>query len=217
VLPDRSSRSQQACKALIGEDFGGLVISDRYAGYHWLDVFQQQLCWAHIIRQLSEVSQRPGPPGRLGEKLLAGAREVITVHHRHLHHGTDLEDLQASLDPLRIAIRGLLVDLGRCGHQRSERFARGLLQEYPTLWTFCFTDSVDPTNNAAERALRHTVIMRRIQLDTQPDHGSRWVERVASIRESCRLQSRPVLEYLTAALTASHHGQPIPGLLAHGP
>jgi transposase len=44
------TRSQQAAKALLGEEFGGFVISDRYTGYHFLDVLQQQLCWCHIIR-----------------------------------------------------------------------------------------------------------------------------------------------------------------------
>jgi transposase len=40
-------RSQDAAKALIGEDFGGFAITDRYAGYHFLDILQQQLCWCH--------------------------------------------------------------------------------------------------------------------------------------------------------------------------
>ena len=53
-------RSQQAAKALIGEDFGGFAVTDRYVGYHFLDILQQQLCWAHVIRQLVEVSERKG-------------------------------------------------------------------------------------------------------------------------------------------------------------
>ena len=57
------SRSQAAAKELIGEDFGGFVISDRYAGYHFLDVLQQQLCWAHVIRQLTRSRSETGPPG----------------------------------------------------------------------------------------------------------------------------------------------------------
>ena len=57
------SRSQMAAKALLGEDFGSFIITDRYAGYHWLDVLQQQLCWCHAIRQLVSLSERDGPPG----------------------------------------------------------------------------------------------------------------------------------------------------------
>ena len=57
------------------------VITDPYAGYHWLDVLQQQLCWAHAIRQfteLSELSERSGAPGKLGRKLL-GPFHVIQL------------------------------------------------------------------------------------------------------------------------------------------
>jgi transposase len=66
-------RSQEAAKELLGEDFGGFLISDRYVGYHWLDVLQQQLCWAHVIRQLVALSERQRAPGKLGRKLLKAA------------------------------------------------------------------------------------------------------------------------------------------------
>ena len=62
------TRSARAAKELLGEEFGGFVVSDRYAGYHWLDVLQQQLCWCHVIRQLVEVSEREGATGMLGKK-----------------------------------------------------------------------------------------------------------------------------------------------------
>jgi transposase len=62
------SRSQAAAKALLGEDFGGFVISDRYAGYHFLDVVQQQLCWCHYaelgIRAMSSASSSRSPSAR---------------------------------------------------------------------------------------------------------------------------------------------------------
>jgi transposase len=77
-----ASRSQRAAKALLGEDFGSFVITDRYVGYHWLDVLQQQLCWAHAIRQFTDLSERPGAPGTLGRKLLAAAREVFAAPAR---------------------------------------------------------------------------------------------------------------------------------------
>ena len=70
-------RTQEAAKRLLGEDFGGFVTSDRYVGYHWLDVLQQQLCWAHLVRQLTEISERPGAPGKLGARLLEIAGQVF--------------------------------------------------------------------------------------------------------------------------------------------
>ena len=76
------------------------------------------------------------------------------------------------------------------------------------------------TNNAAERAVRRAVLMRKLQGGTQSEEGSRWIERIQSVRETCRLQGRPVLGWLTQAATAAHHGRPIPTLLpaaAQGP
>lgn len=207
------SRSQAAAKELLGEDFGGFVISDRYAGYHWLDVLQQQLCWSHAIRQLVELSERQGAPGRLGRKLVSTAREVIATHRRYLQDEHGLAWLKAELQPLRERIQALLEQGARSRHQRTANFCAGLLAEQDALWTFCEVPGIDPTNNTAERALRHAVIMRKVQLGTQSEQGNRWIERILSTRETCRLQQRAVLAYLTDAATAAHHGQSAPSLL----
>ncbi|MDQ3247473.1 MAG: IS66 family transposase [Pseudomonadota bacterium] len=207
------SRSQQAAKALLGEDFGSFVVTDRYAGYHWLDVLQQQLCWAHLIRQVTDLSERAGAPGKLGRKLLAGAREVFAVHRDYLQDGHDLAWLKAQLDPCRDRIRELLEQGARGRHPKTARFCSNLLDEYVTLWTFCEIPGIDPTNNAAERALRHGVILRKTQLGTQSESGSRWIERICSVRETCRLQSRPVISYLIDVATAAQQRRPIPTLV----
>jgi transposase len=217
------SRSQQAAKALIGEDFGGFAITDRYAGYHFLDVLQQQLCWAHCIRQLIEISQRNGATGRRGKRLVALAREVIAAHRDYLDNGHEPQSLADRLAPLRAQIRALLEQCAAGRHQRTANFAAGLLEEYEALWTFADVPdlAIDPTNNAAERAVRHPVLMRKLQGGTQSERGSRWIERIQSVRETCRLQDRRVLEWLTHTTTAAHHDRPIPSLLpaaaAHGP
>ncbi|MCA1680526.1 MAG: IS66 family transposase [Actinobacteria bacterium] len=207
------SRSQRAAKDLLGEDFGSFVITDRYVGYHWLDVLQQQLCWAHAIRQFTELSERPGAPGKLGRKLLAGAREVFAAHRAYLQDGHDLAWLKAELDAHRDHIEQLLKQGSRGQHPKTARFCEGLLDEYLALWTFCEVPGIDPTNNAAERALRHAVILRKVSLGTQSERGNRWIERVCSVRESCRLQHRPVIDYLIDVATAAQQRRPIPTLI----
>lgn len=141
----------------MGEDFGSFIITDRYVGYHWLDVLQQQLCWAHAIRQFTELSERQGAPGKLGRKLLAAAREVFAAHRAYLQDDRDLAWLKAELDPCRDRIEQLLKQGARGRHPKTARFCDGLLDEYVALWTFCEVPGIDPTNNAAERALRHAV------------------------------------------------------------
>lgn len=212
-------RSQAAAKELLGAKFGGFVISDRYVGYHWLDVLQQQLCWAHWVRSLIALSERPGQPGKLGRKLLSAARDAVGVHHAHLEHEHDLDWLREQLAPLRTTIKELL-EKGARGHdQKTANYCAGLLEEYDALWTFCDVSDlqIPMDNNAAERALRHAVILRRVQGGTQSDHGSRWIERILSIRETMRLQDRPVLDYLIAAATAARHGQPAPSTTRRRP
>ena len=206
-------RSQAAAKELLGEDFGSFIITDRYAGYHWLDVLQQQLCWCHVIRQLVSLSERHGAPGRLGEKLLADARDVIRAHREYLEAGHELPWLELKLRPLRENIKTLLEHGVRGRDLKTRRFCAGLLEEYDALWTFCEVEGISPTNNAAERALRHAVILRKIQLGTQAEKGNRWIERICTARETCMLQKRSVLAYLIDAATAAHHRQPIPSLV----
>jgi transposase len=182
-------------------------------------VLQQQLCWAHAIRQLVALSERQGAPGKLGRQLLDAAREVIATHRLHLQDDHDLDRLRAQLAPLRAQIQTLLEKGARGRDQKTANFCAGLLAEYDALWTFCDVHDlhIPITNNAAERALRHAVILRRVQGGTQSDQGSRWIERILSIRETMRLQNRSALDYLTQAANPWHTGQPAPSPLAAGP
>ncbi|MGH3631861.1 MAG: IS66 family transposase [Sciscionella sp.] len=214
-------RTQKAAKKLLGENFGGFVTSDRYVGYHWLDVLQQQLCWAHLVRQLTEISERPGAPGKLGTRLLDIAGQVFAIHREHVPAlaGADhpehpeLLALREQLAPLRERFHGLLEQGARGRHAQTARFCAGLLEEYPALWTFCDVPGLSPTNNDAERAMRGPVILRRISGGTQSERGNRWIERILSTLETCRRQGRSAHEYLHDAIDASLHSRPIPTLL----
>jgi transposase len=90
---------------------------------------------------------------------------------------------------------------------------RLLLAADADLWRFVSVPGLEPTNNSAERALRHSVIWRRSSHGTQSDHGSRFVERILTVVETCRQQQRPVFDFLRDALTAYRTGQPAPSLL----
>jgi hypothetical protein len=81
------------------------------------------------------------------------------------------------------------------------------------LWTFGEVEGVDPTNNAAERALRPAVIWRKLSFGTQSSTGSRFVETLLVVVETCRQQQRNVLAHVTHALTALFHNEPAPSLL----
>ena len=70
-------------------------------------------------------------------------------------------------------------------------FARTLEREMGALWTFVVEEGVEPTNNRAERALRFAVLWRKMMQGTYNEKGDRWVERILSVRETCRLRGLP--------------------------
>ena len=80
-------------------------------------------------------------------------------------------------------------------------------------WTFVRCEGVEPTNNAGERALRHAVIWRKLSFGMQSAGGSRFVETMLTVIETCRQQRRNAFDYLTAAVEARLAGQPGPSLL----
>lgn len=80
-------------------------------------------------------------------------------------------------------------------------------------FTFVHVDGVEPTNNAAERALRTAVQWRKIMFGTRSDDGERAVERLLTIARTCQLQQVNALVYLTAAIAAYRRRQAVASLV----
>ncbi len=100
-----------------------------------------------------------------------------------------------------------------CAHPKAQGMCRDILKREPALWTFVWRRGVEPTNNAAERAVRPGVLWRKGSFGTQSAAGSEFVARVLTVVASCRQQQRNVLEYVTAACTAALEGTEAPSLL----
>ncbi len=81
------------------------------------------------------------------------------------------------------------------------------------LWRFLAGEGVEPTNNTAERALRHGVLWRKSSGGTASVWGSRFVSRLLGVVETCRQQGRSVLDFLTSCFEAGLRSQPIPSLV----
>src|SRR5204863_3812768 len=92
-------------------------------------------------------------------------------------------------------------------------FCKELVEHKDNLWTFVDDDRIEPTNNAAEQALRHAVIWRKLSFGTQLATGSRFVERMLTVIETCRRQRRNVFAWLVEAVQAHFEGRPAPSLL----
>jgi transposase len=102
----------------------------------------------------------------------------------------------------------------KCGCSKTAGTCRELLAGEPHLWTFVRVEGVEPTNNDAERALRHGVIYRKTSGGTESEAGSRFVGRMLSVVATCRQQEINVLDYLSRCYQAHLEGQPVPSLLS---
>jgi transposase len=200
-------------RTLLGERFTGIVCSDRWRGYDYLDPTRRQLCWAHLLRDFTAHSEGMAEQQKFGDRGLRIARELFAAWASY-QADADRARLQAQTAPLQQELRQLLEHAARKSSRTKyhRQFAKNLLNRWPALWTFTHTDGVEPTNNHAERGLRGAVIYRKLSLGSQSDQGERTIERLLSASITCRLQKRPLFAYLTDVLTASIRGDPIPAL-----
>jgi transposase len=207
VAPDRHERE---AVALLGENFEGIVGSDRWWAYRGFDPGKRQVCWSHLIRDLTAHAEGLAAQKEFGEQGLDIARRLFCAWGRFQEH-SDRRRLKREVAPLKRELAALL-RRGSKGRRNKLTwgFSKNLLKVWPALWTFTEIDGVEPTNNVAERALRGPVIYRKLSLGSQSERGERTIERLLSVSVTCRLQGRSLFGYLADALGARVRGDPAP-------
>lgn len=199
-------RSTESARTALGADFAGILVSDRYGAYAWVEAQRRQLCWAHLLRDFAKIAERSGESGRIGDELVALAQRMFRFWH-WVRDGTLSRDMfVCHMQFLRHRIETLLRQGADGNHAETARTCRNLLQWRSALWTFIDTPGVEPTNNLAERTLRSFVIWRNISFGTQSARGSRYIERIMTVTGSCKLQGRNLLGFMTQAIQA-HWGK----------
>jgi transposase len=195
----QASRNKMAFAALI-ERWAGLLVSDGYGVYqHW--GHGRQTCLAHLIRRARGLAERRDP------ELAWFGRRVMTELQRLVHW--------AQAPPTSGEVQTWyarmvhLIDQYCARRDEAGTLARTLDRELGALWTFVVEEGVEPTNNRAERALRFAVLWRKLMQGTYNEKGDRWVERILSLRETCRLRDIPTFPILVEAVTCSFNGQPL--------
>ena len=186
------NRSKRAFEDLIA-DWQGILISDSYGLYRsWANA--RQSCLAHLIRKAKGLSERKKPDIR-------SFGNIITASLQKLSHFATAPPGSHEWTEF---YRHLLFALSLYENDKSDagRLARQILREIDSLWTFLEHEGVEPTNNRAERALRFAVLWRKRSLGTQSEKGNRWVERILSLKETCRLQAKSTFQVLLDCIRA---------------
>jgi transposase len=208
-------RGKAQLQTLLDVTFTGRVTSDRLAAYNGILTARRQVCWAHRIRNLRSRVEAKGRWQADAAALLALADLVFAVWDRFRAGAIDRTTLQAMLQPIQQAMWERMQVVQHDGHYLSS-LCQELLRLWDALWTFAEVAGIEPTNNAAERALRPAVLWRKGSDGTQSDGGSRFVERMLTVSATCQQHERPLVPYLIAAVTAYWANQPAPKLLPSG-
>jgi transposase len=208
------SRAGAVARDLLGEEPKPIIISDRFPGYEWITHKSRQICWAHLRRDMQAMIDRDNEGAEVGRQLLWQSNKLFESWHKARDGTIQRSTFLQTVSWLRPMVRSSLERGSLCACDKTAATCSELLRLWDCLWTFTRVEGVEPTNNAAERALRHAVIWRRISGGTDSEVGSRFVERMLSVVATCRQRDVNVLDYLTRCCRSRLDGLRAPSLTA---
>jgi transposase len=206
-------RGGEAFSALFTKAFAGITISDRWVVYNRLSLRRRQLCWAHLIRDFQAMFETTGPGKKIGEALLCFSEDIFTFWYRVRDGTLKRSSFRQYVNEQRPWLRERLAEGAACGCAKTAATCRSLLKLEPAMWTFARVDGVEPTNNAAERALRKAVMWRKRSFGCKSEVGCRFVERMLTVTKTLQQHKRLVLSFLVESIQAHRKSRPAPKLL----
>jgi len=182
-------RSLAAFKELVGT-WQGILVSDGYGLYKkWMH--GRQTCLAHLIRRATGVSEHP-------DEDIAAVGAAIKKALQQLCHMAKAPPSESEWNAFYDRLMLIFELNGECDDEAG-KLVRHLMRELNSLWTFLNVNGVEPTNNIAERSLPFPVTYRKRSFGTRNDCGERFIERIMSLRQTCRRQSRRTFPVLVNA------------------
>jgi transposase len=213
VFAVRATREATALTTFLGEAFRGIVNCDRAKMYWHLGSLQW--CWAHLKRDFQAMIDSGDKRAKhLGFRLRHATCELFEHWADYRAGKMSRAALLRRMGPIRRKVECLLLRGTQCGHADTRGTCRELHEHRQWLWMFLRHEGLEPTNNAGERSLRHAVIWRKLSFGTQSASGSRFVETMLTVIETCRQQRRNAFAFLTRAVEAHLAHQAAPSLLS---
>lgn len=196
-----------------GEPPGPVIISDRYSAYGHLPPERRSLCWAHLARDFRAAQERGGVDGAVGSWVLELFGKILGAWRAYRRGELTREAFVVRLTARQEELRTPLRWGSEAGTRPTRALCNDLLDRWESLWTWLEVEDGEPTNNAAERALRPAVLWRKSSFGHQSDTGEQFVERMLTTVMTLRLQRRNLWDYLVQTCEAAAHGQAAPSLL----
>ncbi len=200
------SRRKEELSHLVLDAFIGWLVSDGYGVYRSHP--KRQRCLAHLIRKAIAITGAINQKAaQIGQWILDDLRELIaTIAHTR----EDAVQIRKLLARLRRACH-----LGKkADHTKLQALAKEIFNDWDAVVAFVYHPELPPTNNEAERALRHAVIARRIGYGTRTSEGSQAYSSLLSVIETCRLRQVNPWTYIAEVITLGRKGMTPPSVPA---
>jgi len=149
------SRGEGVIKSVLGPDFTGIVVCDGWKPYKAF-TSNLQRCWAHLLREADGLAEK-GTEGRA----------LAHALHEMFDRATDVLEANPPPQERRRLWRRMRRWMGIWLNKPSpeaqvQKFINKVRNGYDHWFTFVLHPGVEPTNNTAERALRESVVQRKI-------------------------------------------------------
>jgi hypothetical protein len=202
-------RSADVAQTILGADFGGTLVRERYAAYNGIGVAWQG-CLAHILTKAKDIRAEHGllPPAEQDRATGPFCDRVMDLCARLCEAGQKLKSGEIPWQAAaRIEYRSVTELSSICKHTLRFKPAETLRTylagpEQNFLFTFLRRPGVPPTNNHAEQSLRQLVIFRKICFGTRSDSGLKTHSILPSLVQTARRQGGHPREFLQTLLTA---------------
>ena len=188
VYQVRNRHRNEEVRELIPADFAGILVCDRGKSYDADELLElrQQKCFAHLLRNASDVEKRK--TGRAREfsrklKQLLRAALALRTARTQLDAAAYEGEARAMDDQLTHHLRNRIL---RDDDNQKLLNGVGTQQDRGHLLRFLFQDGVEPTNNRAERDLRPAVIARKVSHCSRNERGARAFEAFTSVIQTLR-------------------------------
>lgn len=205
-----TSRSSKVLHHILGQTYGGTIVSDFFSAYvKYANAFQQ-FCLAHLIRDVKFLAELPDRAEQaFGKVLLSQFRRLFHVWHLRETIPKD------RLDRLTHKIQRRIFTLAQRENlpKHAARLAKRLRKHDCALFRFLFDPAVSPTNNLAEQSIRHSVLNQRLTQGSRSAWGRQWNERIFTVIGTCRKQGRSAWQFLQEAVSAHYFHTPMPSLI----
>ncbi len=205
------SRSGKVIEALLGEAFGGTLVSDFYGAYARLDC-KKQKCLVHLLREFAETAEQH--PAFAAGELFAKGKRLVRDLLRLKARWDQLDDNRYTSRACRLETRLDQLLAPNYPEANEKRIAARMRRHRHELTAFLWDRNLDGTNNAAERALRPAVVARKISGGSRSKKGADAWAKLASLMRTAEQQGRNVQAVVKQLLIEHWSGQPAMALLA---